>query len=408
MYKIPTDIQSFFQRKLQVEVSANLHQKYWKWLRFFLDFCEKYNFPNFDTVSISHFQKKLATKGQTPVQLEEALQTVKLFQKYYKANKNSVVSWESALRELNTVLISRNYSKNTVRVYTRFVRWFIDYSSADITDISEGDVRQFLNFLAMEKKASASAQKSAFFSLLFFFKNVLKKDFGDHSHNIRSPKGKKLPVVLSIKELNRFFELIDPHFNLIAKLQYGCGLRVSELFDLRLKDLDFENNTLYIWMSKGQKNRTVPMPRTIISELKNQVGIVSDLHYCNCKNTKYRGSFLPNNEVSSKAKEIGWQWLFPAPSLVNKDNELWQYHIHKSVYTKKIAEARRESSSVKQITSHTFRHSYATHLLLYGLDIRSVQELLGHSKVETTMLYLQLVRSMAPKAAVSPLDIDWK
>ena len=407
MYKIPADIQSFYLRELQDRVAVNLHQKYWKWFRFFLDFCEKYNFPDYDTVSISHFQQKLASKGQTPVQLEEALQAVKLFQRYYKLNKKFTVSWESALQELNTVLISRNYSKNTVRVYTRFVRWFMEYSSVNISDISEVNVRQFLNFMAIEKRVSASAQKSAFFSLLFFFKNVLKRDFGDHSHNIRSPKNKKLPVVLSVKEFNRFFELINPNFNLIARLQYGCGLRVSELFDLRLKDLDFENSIVSIWMSKGQKNRIVPMPRTIMDELKQQVENVINTHNLNCKNNRYMGSFLPNNEVSNKAKEIGWQWLFPAPSLVNKECELWQYHIHQSIYTKKIAETRRISGSTKLVTSHTFRHSYATHLLLYGLDIRSVQELLGHSKVETTMLYLQLVRSFAPKATISPLDIDW-
>ena len=118
------------------------------------------------------------------------------------------------------------------------------------------------------------------------------------------------------------------------------------------------------------------------------------------------GSFLPNNEVSHKAKEIGWQWLFPAKSLVMKGDELWQYHIHSSYYNKKIAEARRIMGTTKQITSHTLRHSYATHLLLYGLDIRQVQELLGHAYVETTMVYLQLVRELSPKVAVSPLDIS--
>ena len=405
MLPIPKDIQTFYKRKLQKSIAPQYHQNYFKWLRFYLDFCDKYNFPNYDSSSLSHFLQKLATKKQNPEQLEEAQQAVTHFLDYFNFETLAPTTWENALRELNRTLVAQNYSKNTVKIYVRFTRRFADYTTRDITEIDDSDVRKFLNHLAIEKKSSASAQKSAFFSLLFFYKNVLKKDFGDHSHNIRFPKSTKLPVVLSRVEIEIFISNMDINFQLMAKLQYGCGLRISELFDLRLKDIDFENNLVCVWMGKGKKNRVVPLPLSIKEELQEQVNSVISLHKNNSLDSKYKGSFLPNNEKSNRALEPGWQWLFPAKSLVVVGDELWQYHIHQSFYNKKITEARRKSGITKQVTSHTFRHSYATHLLIYGLDIRSVQELLGHANVETTMTYLQLVRSLAPKSAISPLDI---
>jgi integron integrase len=405
MIKIPKDIESFYSRRLKEEVHENLHSNYWKWLRFFLDFCDKYNFPNFEKTSISHFQQKLALKGQKPNQLEEALQASLLFQKYYSSEVPIELSWESALQKLNTVLISRNYSKNTIKIYTRFTRWFVDYTITEIDQVAESDVRQFLNYLSVEKRVSASAQKSAFFSLLFFFNHVLQRDFGDHSHNIRSPKSEKIPVVLSKIELDEFLKNTEEYYRLLIELQYGCGLRITELLELRLKDLDFENNNVQIWISKGNKNRTVPLPQTIKSKLEIHVEKVKNLHCKYSKEANHGGCFLPSNSLASKAMELGWQWLFPAKRRVEKDGKFWQFHLHSTTYSKKIAEVRRKIKSTKQITAHTFRHSYATHLLIYGLDIRSLQELLGHSKVETTMVYLQLVRSLTPKAIISPLDI---
>lgn len=405
MFRIPKDIESFYIRRLKEDVYQASHRSYWKWLRFFLDFCDKYNFPNFEKTSISHFQQKLAQKGQKPSQLEEALQASLLFQKYYSSEIPNELTWESSLQKLNTVLISRNYSKNTVKIYTRFTRWFVEYTSLSIEQVTESDVRQFLNHLSVEKGVSASAQKSAFFSLLFFFSHVLQKDFGDHSHNIRSPKSEKIPVVLSRSELDDFLKNTEDYYRLLVELQYGCGLRITELLELRLKDLDFENNNVQVWMSKGNKNRTVPLPQTIKVKLQAHVEKVKNLHYKHLQESNYGGCFLPGDSLAPKALELGWQWLFPAKTRVEKDGKLWQFHLHSTTYSKKIAQVRRKIKSTKQITAHTFRHSYATHLLIYGLDIRSVQELLGHSKVETTMVYLQLVRSLTPKSTISPLDI---
>jgi len=192
-------------------------------------------------------------------------------------------------------------------------------------------------------------------------------------------------------------------------LMYGCGLRLSELLELRLKDLDFENNFVSIQQAKGQKNRVVPLPLVLKERLQNQVLSVRTTHYKNSQVNGYGGVFLPRSIHESNALREEWCWLFPASSLVEErvSKLKKQYHLHQSVLSRELQIAVKRCAFLKRVTPHTLRHSYATHLLQNGFDIRTIQELLGHTDIKTTMIYLHILKEISPKPPISPLDIVW-
>jgi len=289
-----------------------------------------------------------------------------------------------------------------VRKLQAFVR------SKDPRLLSMTDVRDFLSFLAVEKKVAASSQNQAFNALLFFFRHILEKEFETVEGVVRAKRRPYIPVVLSREEVDRVVNRMSYPYDLVAKLLYGCGLRLFECLKLRVQDLNFDMMVLTVHDGKGKKDRTVPLPDVLVPELKAQLEYVIQVHR-NDLDFGYGGVFLPDSlekKYRHAARELSWQWFFPAKSttLVPDTGEYRRYHLHDTLVQKAIKKAVLETAIPKRASAHTLRHSYASHLLLANYDIRTIQELLGHSDVKTTMIYTHTVKSTTLKEAKSPLD----
>ena len=214
--------------------------------------------------------------------------------------------------------------------------------------------------------------------------------------------------VLSRDEVDKVIGCMKHPRSLVVKLLYGCGLRLSECVRLRIQDFDFDAGILTVHDAKGKKDRTVPLPETIKDELKKHLEAVINLHQQDL-DSGYDGVFLEgrlDKKYKNAAKELVWQWFFPAPTLtlVPETGELKRYHIHATRIQKALRRAVKTAKIPKRVTAHTFRHSFAGHLLLANYDIRTIQKLLGHSNVRTTMIYTRTVKSPTIKEKKSPLD----
>ncbi len=274
--------------------------------------------------------------------------------------------------------------------------------------LTSADVKDYLTYLAVKRKAAAASQNQAFNALLFFFRHVLKKDFGDQRDVPRAKRSPYIPVVLSREEVDSVIENLSDPYDLVVSLLYGCGLRLFECLNLRVGCFNFDTSILTVHDGKGQKDRTVPLPEKIIPELKAHLESVIDLHQQDLK-SGYSGTFLPSlldKKYKNAAKELIWQWFFSGKTLtlVPEQRELRRYHLHESHVQKAIRSVVKRSKIPKRATAHTFRHSFASHLLQANYDIRTIQELLGHSDVRTTMIYTHTIKSQTIKEAKSPLD----
>jgi integron integrase len=318
-------------------------------------------------------------------------------------------SWVSVYDGLTSAIKVRHYSPKTLQAYKVWTQKFQTFTqSKDPRLVSMDDVKKFLSFLAVEKKVAASSQNQAFNALLFLFKHVLEKEFGKVEGVVRAKRKPYIPVVLSREEVDRIIARLDEPYALVVKLLYGCGLRLFECLQLRVQDLNFAMRVLTVHDGKGQKDRTVLLPETLVPELQAQLDRVSQVHEADLA-AGYVGTFLPSaleDKYPRAARELVWQWLFPAMTLtlVPDTREYRRYHLHERQVQKAIKEAVRRTRIPKRASAHTFRHSFASHLLQANYDIRTIQELLGHSDVRTTMIYTHTVRSITLKEAKSPLD----
>jgi len=260
----------------------------------------------------------------------------------------------------------------------------------------------------VECRVSASSQNQAFNALLFLYRHVLKADFGDQSDNVRAKRTRYIPVVLSRDEVNFVLDNLDYPYDLVVKILYGCGLRLFECMKLRLHNFNLDAGILTIHDGKGKKDRTVPLPKSIVQDIRKQLSHVMELHEKDLSNG-YAGTFvdgLLEKKYKNIGKELIWQWFFPAKTLtlVPEEGEYRRYHLHESHVNKALRRAVRKAKILKRVSSHTFRHSFATHLLQANYDIRTIQEMLGHGDVRTTMIYTHCVPSKTVKEAKSPLD----
>jgi integron integrase len=274
--------------------------------------------------------------------------------------------------------------------------------------VSAAEVKAYLTYLAVKCKVSASTQNQAFNALLFLFRHVLKKDFGDHQDIPRARRTKYIPVVLSRQEIDAVLKQLPPPYDLVVKLLYGCGLRLFEGLKLRVQDFNFDAGILTIHHGKGRKGRTVPLPQSILPQLRAQLEHVRELHEQDLA-AGYAGVFMEGlleKKYPAAPKELVWQWFFPAKTLtlVPVRGEYRRYHLHESHGQKALRAAVRQARLMKRVSAHSFRHSFASHLLQANYDIRTIQELLGHSDVRTTMIYTHTIQSRTVKEAKSPLD----
>ena len=317
--------------------------------------------------------------------------------------------WVWVYDGLTSAIKVRHYSPKTLQAYQIWTQKFQTFTkSKDPRLVTMEDVKEFLSFLAVTKKVAASSQNQAFNALLFLFRLVLEKEFGKVEGVVRAKRKTYIPVVLSREEVDRIIARLDEPYTLVVKLLYGCGLRLFECLQLRIQDLNFAMRVLTVHDGKGQKDRTVPLPEALVADLQAQLERVSQVHEADLA-AGYAGTFLPaalGEKYPRAAQELPWQWLFPAIKLttVPDTQEYRRYHLHETLVQKAIKEAVRRTRIPKRASAHTFRHSFASHLLQANYDIRTIQELLGHSDVRTTMIYTHTVRSITLKEAKSPLD----
>jgi integron integrase len=326
------------------------------------------------------------------------------------AGASTGVSWKDEYARLADEIRVRHYSTKTLKTYTQWVRHLQTFTrSQDPKLLSAEQVKAFLTHLAVTRKVSAATQNQAFNALLFFYRHVLQQEFGKVEGVVRAKRRPYIPVVLSREEIDAILEHLEAPYALVAKLLYGCGLRLFECLGLRVHCLNFAAGILTVHDGKGQKDRTVPLPQTLLPELRAHLDGLRALHERDLKRN-YAGVFLVNaleKKYPRAAREFIWQWVFPGIhlTLVPEAKEYRRYHLHDTQVQKAIKEAVGKARICKRASAHTFRHSFASHLLQANYDIRTIQQLLGHSDVRTTMIYTHTVKSTTLKEAISPLDL---
>ena len=318
----------------------------------------------------------------------------------------------SALGELRRRLRTRHYSYRTESSYADWVRRFLAYLSAaqgrpDPLVESDG-VRDYLTHLAVRQKVSASTQNQAFCAILFLCREVLGIDLEGMSNVARGKRGSHLPVVLTVPETAALLGAMRGTTWLMAALIYGGGLRVSECCELRVKDLDFDQGLVVVRGGKGGKDRSTLLAETGRDELRAHLQGSEALHRAD-RQAGLAGVWLPEavaRKYPNAARELGWFWVFPSRTLSTDPSAgvVRRHHLHDTVIQKAVKAAAVKAGIHKPVSVHVLRHSFATHLLLNGVDIRQIQEYLGHANVETTMVYTHVVKELRNPAR-SPLDI---
>jgi integron integrase len=304
----------------------------------------------------------------------------------------------------------KHYSISTEKTYVFWIKHYIFFHHKQHPiDLGKKEMEEFLTFLATDKKVSPTTQNQAFSALLFLYREVLGVDISTWNvQALRAQQRKHIPVVLTKEEVSSVILHMKGIYQLMVKLMYGCGLRMSEVQNIRIKDIDFGFDKVYIWDSKSLKDRTLPLPLKIKDELKIQVEKVKELHQKDLEDG-YGSVYIPyalERKYKNAKYETKWQYVFPMDKISTdpRSGEQRRHHILDATLSRNIKKAVGKSNIDKRVTSHIFRHSYATHLLQAGIDLRSIQELLGHKSVETTMIYTHVVAEMNKSKVISPLD----
>lgn len=291
----------------------------------------------------------------------------------------------------------KHYSYRTEQTYVDWIKRFILFhNKKHPKDMGGEQISEFLTHLAVKGQVSASTQNQALCAIVFLYKNVLNIDPGEFSKIQWAKRPKRLPVVFSKDEVTRILTEMSGMYKIMATLLYGSGLRLSECLRLRIKDIDFHYQQITIRSGKGDKDRSTVLPESVVGDLKEHIEDVIKQHEQDIRNG-YDTVYLPNalaNKYPNAGKEIGWHYLFPAQDLSvdPRSGVLQRHHIQDISLQRSVKTAMKKAGIRKSGSCHTFRHSFATHLLENGTDIRTVQELLGHNSVETTMIYTHVLK----------------
>jgi len=302
----------------------------------------------------------------------------------------------------------RHYSIRTEHAYVSWIKRFIIFhNKKHPKDMGQNEVEAFLSHLAIEGKVAASTQNQAFNALLFLYEKVLELDVFTKIEAFRAKRPERLPTVLDFDETMAIIDAMNGVFKLIVKVLYGSGLRGIECMRLRVKDIDFKLNEIVVRDGKGRKDRVTIFPDEIKSELSDHLVYVKKIHEKDLRDG-YGKVYLPNaleRKYKNANSEWSWQYVFPSKKLSDdpRSGKKRRHHIHLASLNHNIRKAARIADITKNISSHAFRHSFATHLLEDGYDIRTIQELLGHKDVSTTMIYTHVL-NRGGRAVRSPLD----
>ena len=398
---------------------------YANWASKFIAFSNRHEELNHDLLFKKFLDKLKSQQNTADWQIRQAHDAVQLYITHFMADKKTALrpdkpkkgrdipDMSRVIQEMRKAIRIKHYSYSTERTYIDWAKRFFDYTlklkKKDMTasGLDSSDVRDYLSYLAMERHVSSSTQNQAFNALLFLFRDVLKIAIDDLSQTVRAKRGQRLPVVLSVEEVQEIFKHVEGINLLILQLLYGSGLRLMELARLRVKDIDFSASLVLIRNSKGDKDRTTMLPEAVTASLRSHLEKVKAIHEQDLA-LGYGEVFLPDaleRKYPNAAKEWGWQYIFPSskPSGDPRSGKIRRHHINEKTVQNAVKEAVKKAGIVKHASVHTLRHSFATHLLMNGVNIREIQNLLGHKHLETTMIYTHVIRDMVsvPK---SPLD----
>jgi len=315
------------------------------------------------------------------------------------------------LDQYSEALRNRHYSLRTEKTYLSWVRQYILYhNKRHPREMGPAEINDFITSLVNQRTVSASTQNQAISAILFLYRNVLQIKLDEtRLVSIRPTKPKRIPTVLSRDEAKKVIAGMDGIYKLMAQIMYGSGLRLMEVLRLRVKDLDFANHQIIVRDGKGENDRLTMFPDVLLEPLRlhlKQVKAQHDLDLSRGYGTVYLPYALERKYPNAN-REFAWQYVFPAPvlSIDPVSGHRQRHHLSESNLQKSVRQAARLAKMDKPVTPHTFRHSFATHLLENGYDIRTVQELLGHKDVKTTMIYTHALRVQRGGLAVkSPLD----
>jgi len=418
------DFQTFLSQLKTIP--ENKKDFYIHWVRRFLKSCN-YQLENINTERVSQYLDSLAADEKiADWQVKQAADAVILYVEQYlkkplqqitssvkepgsnSASQKGSFSWRHILEEAKNLIRLRHYSLSTEKTYLGWIARFKTYlRDREPYLLEANDVKKYLTHLALHDRVSASTQNQAFNALLFLFRHILHVEMDDLTSVARAKRKMNLPVVLSRDEVKKLFSFLDGPYLFMAQLMYGCGLRLTECLRLRIKDVDFENDLLMVRSGKGEKDRALMIPEKIKERLVKHVASVKEIHDRDVE-IGYGEVSLPDaleKKYPSAPKEWGWQWVFPAQklSIDPRTGKVMRWHIHPAAIQRAVKEAVVEASLPKKASCHTLRHSFATHLLEAGHNIRTIQELLGHKHVNTTMIYTHVIRKK-PSEIRSPLD----
>ncbi len=398
---------------------------YARWVSKFIAFSNEDKSTGFSEKKQKFLEQLHHSSGVEDWQKEQAKTALQLYFEQFDTNAAKLYSDTtppdtsdkanpaSIIKALSKAIRVKHYSYKTERAYINWVKSFFEYLTdvrkKDIqkSGLTSDDVRDYLSFLALRKRVASSTQNQAFNALLFLFRDVLKIELDSIGESVRAKRGPKLPVVLTKNEVLEIFKHVSGKDKLILQLLYGTGMRIAELACLRVKDIDFESGLIFIRSGKGDKDRSTVLPEYLKKELRAHLEKVKKLHEEDLT-AGYGEVWMPDSlerKYPKAAKEFGWQFAFPSAK-VSPDRlsgKIRRFYMTPKTIQNAMSEAVKKAGIAKHATVHTLRHSFATHLLLNGVNIREVQELLGHSHVETTMIYTHVIRDIT-NAPQSPLD----
>lgn len=313
------------------------------------------------------------------------------------------------LDQVRSISRAKHFSLRTEQAYIYWIKRFIIFhNKRHPLDMAEPEISSFLSHLAVHNNVSASTQNQALNALLFLYREVLGKQLRYMDGIQRAKRPKRLPVVLTRSEVSALLAQLSGTFQLMAGLMYGAGIRVMECVRLRVKDIDFDYNQITVRDGKGGKDRVTMLPASLKAALRRQLARVKLLHAEDLAEG-YGEVYLPyalERKYPNAPKEWAWQYIFPAArrSVDPRSGKMRRHHVSERVLQRAVGRATRRAGIAKPASCHTLRHSFATHLIEAGYDIRTVQELLGHKDVSTTMIYTH-VMNKGGKGVKSPLEL---
>ncbi len=313
------------------------------------------------------------------------------------------------MEQVRQAIRLRHYSERTETAYVHWIRHFIVFhDKRHPEEMAAPEVEAFLSFLATRRRVAASTQNQALAAIVFLYRHVLQKELDQLDGVVRAKRPRRLPVVLSRSEVFSLLAAMNGVPKLMALLMYGSGMRLLECASLRIQDLDFEGQRLLVYEGKGKKDRVTLFPKAVAERLEPHLNHVRRQYE---KDIEDDGGWvaLPNalgKKLPGAGRDWIWQWVFPATRRYRcpTTKQLRRHHLHETVLQRAIRTAAVEAKIGKRVTTHTLRHSFATHLLDAGYDIRTIQALLGHRSVRTTMIYTHVLNK-GPGAIKSPADL---